>query len=73
MDWEFLQKQPPLGRLLATFVFLTSIWFAANAMGAAQGQPAHHEHAGHEGMSMPMDEPMDAAAQAKILADKKES
>src|SRR6266446_8652375 len=77
MEWEFLEKQPPLRRLLAIFAFLTSIWFAANATGTAQGQPAHHEHPEHEGMSMPMDAPMDAAAQAKlqskILADKKES
>jgi len=77
MDWEFLEKQPPLRRLLAIIALLTSIWFAATATGAAQGQPAHHEHAEHEGMSMPMDAPMDAATQvklqAKILADKKES
>jgi len=34
-----------------------------------------HDHGGHEGMSMAMDEPaqMDAAQQSKILADKKES
>jgi len=28
MDWEFLEKQPLWGRLLAIFAFLTSIWFA---------------------------------------------
>lgn len=43
----------------------------------AQQPPAEHHHAGHEGMTMPMDEPADPAAlarlQAKILADKKES
>jgi putative copper resistance protein D len=43
----------------------------------ASQQPSHPEHAGHEGMNMPMDEPADPAArakmQAKILADKKES
>jgi hypothetical protein len=45
----------------------------------AQQQPAQdqHQHQGHEGMNMPMDEPSDPAAkaklQAKILADKKES
>ena len=42
-----------------------------------QTPPAQHEHAGHEGMNMQMDEPADPAAQArlqaKILADKKES
>jgi len=44
---------------------------------AQQPPPAQHEHAGHEGMNMQMDEPADPAAQArlqaKILADKKES
>jgi hypothetical protein len=44
---------------------------------AQQPPPAQHEHAGHEGMHMQMDEPVDPAAQArlqaKILADKKES
>jgi len=45
----------------------------------AQQQPSQeqHQHVGHEGMNMPMDEPTDPAAQArlqaKILADKKES
>jgi hypothetical protein len=42
-----------------------------------QPPPSQHEHAGHEGMNMQMDEPADPAAQArmqaKILADKKES
>lgn len=41
----------------------------------SQEQPM--EHQGHEGMSMPMDQPLDAAAQArmqaKLLADKRES
>jgi len=39
-------------------------------------QSTHPDHAGHEGMAMPMDEPaqmLDAAQQAKLLADKKES
>ena len=45
----------------------------------AQQQPSHeqHQHVGHEGMNMPMDEPTDPAAQARLqaktLADKKES
>jgi len=43
----------------------------------AQEEPMHHDHAGHDGMSMPMDQPSDPAeqarVQAKILADKKES
>ncbi|HTT19534.1 MAG TPA: hypothetical protein VMG82_11335 [Candidatus Sulfotelmatobacter sp.] len=50
------------------------------ALSAAQqtspyDQSTHPDHAEHEGMAMPMDEPaqMDAAQQAKLLADKKES
>lgn len=41
----------------------------------AQNSPMHHDHGGHEGMSMAMDEPaqMDAAQKSKLLADKKES
>jgi copper resistance protein D len=43
----------------------------------SQQQPAQDQHQGHEGMNMPMDEPSDPAAQAKLqaknLADKKES
>lgn len=49
--------------------------FGLRAFG--QHPPAQHEHSGHEGMAMPMDESIDPAAQAKlqakILADKKES
>jgi copper resistance protein D len=58
--------------VLAGFMFPT---FAFQAR--AYQQPSQHEHAGHEGMSMPMDEPAGPAArarmQAKVLADKKES
>jgi len=54
---------------------LAGSFFGLRAFG--QQPPAHHEHSGHEGMAMPMDETMDPAAQAKlqakILADKKES
>jgi putative copper resistance protein D len=41
----------------------------------ALDQPMHSDATGHEGMSMPMDEPthMDAGQQSKLLADKKES
>jgi len=43
----------------------------------SQQQPMDMDHQGHEGMSMPMDQPADAAAQArleaKLLADKRES
>ena len=40
-----------------------------------QDNPMHHNHSGHEGMSMAMDEPaqLDAAQNSKLLADKKES
>ena len=40
-----------------------------------QDNPMHHDHSGHEGMSMATDEPaqMDAAQKNKLLADKKES
>ena len=42
---------------------------------SAQDRPMHSDATGHEGMSMPMDEPgqMDAARRSKLLADKKES
>ena len=41
----------------------------------AQDHSMHSDHAGHEAMSMPMDEQtqMDASHQRKLLADKKES
>ncbi|HWZ99780.1 MAG TPA: hypothetical protein VN025_18630 [Candidatus Dormibacteraeota bacterium] len=51
--------------LLAIFSLLTS----ANVL--AQESPAHHHD--HAGMSMPMDDAPDPAAQAKLLHDKKES
>ena len=40
-----------------------------------QDHPMHHDHDGHGGMSMTMDEPtqMDISQQSKLLADKKES
>lgn len=68
-------------RVFARFLLFVSLsvvpaWSFAPS-GAPAQQPAQHEHAGHEGMQMPMDEPQDPAAQArlqaKILADKKES
>ena len=43
----------------------------------SQQAPSQHEHPGHEGMTMPMDDSMDSDARArlhaKILADKRES
>jgi hypothetical protein len=63
--------------------FFRALYLAALALsllpGRAPAQDAtmHHEHAGHDGMSMPMEQQADPAAQArlqaKILADKKES
>jgi putative copper resistance protein D len=48
---------------------------AAARQAVAQELSMQSDHAGHEGMSMPMDEQpqMDAARQRKLLADKKES
>lgn len=57
------------------FAVLTLSLFPYSA--PAQEAPMHHEHSGHDGMAMPMDQPSDPIAQArlqaKILADKKES
>lgn len=54
---------------------LLVLFLSANRLVAQDS--AHQDHPGHEGMSMPMDQPGDAAAQArlraKVLADKKES
>ena len=56
-------------------LLLTVLLFSCRV--PAQEAPMHHEHSGHDGMAMPMDQPSDPAAQArlqaKILADKKES
>lgn len=60
------------GILLAA---LTALLVTGRA--SAQEPPMHHHHAGHEGMSMPMDDTSDPVAQArlqaKILGDKQES
>ena len=61
------------GMRLATAIFLLLAWFAGALGSPAQDPPMHHDHEGHEGMSMPMDQPLDPAAQAKVLADKRES
>src|SRR4030095_2590319 len=63
-------KQPSAAARLVAFIFLVLPWLAGAAGVAAQAPPMHHDH---EGMSMPMDQPLDPAARAKILADKKES
>ncbi|HWY43340.1 MAG TPA: hypothetical protein VNX66_07585 [Candidatus Sulfotelmatobacter sp.] len=53
------------------FLLLSMIFFGLpSTISFAQNPPAHHDHAG---MSMPMDDNPDPAAQAKLLADKKES
>ena len=66
-------------RITFETLFLLSLLAAPLSGLRAYGQqaPAQHEHSGHEGMNMPMDEPLDPQAQAKlqakVLADKKES
>jgi len=62
---------------LVVLLFSIVAWpFAATTMTGQEQQPMHHDHAGNQGMAMPMDEPINAAdakLEAKILADKKES
>ena len=62
-------------QLLVLILALIASLSGLNAF--SQQPPAEHEHSGHEGMTMPMDESVDPAVQArlqaKILADKKES
>lgn len=54
--------------LFASFLLILALY---PLTAASQDHPMHHDHAG---MSMPMDDkPMDPAAQATLLADKKES
>jgi putative copper resistance protein D len=59
---------------VATAVFAVLLVSSA-PKALAEDQPMHADAAGHEGMSMSMDEPaqMDASQQSKLLADKKES
>ena len=59
---------------VATAVFAVLLVSSA-ATASAGSQPMHSDPGGHEGMSMPMDEPdqMNASQQGKLLADKKES
>ena len=62
-------------QIIVLVSILSASFFGLGAFG--QQPPAQHEHSGHEGMAMPMDESMDPAAQARLqaktLADKKES
>jgi putative copper resistance protein D len=61
-------------RAVAAAVFAVLLVSSAPKVSAGS-QPVHSNAAGHEGMSMPMDEPtqVDASQQSKLLADKKES
>jgi copper resistance protein D len=63
--------------LVVILLSITTGLLTSATMLAQSGQPMHHDHAGNQGMAMPMDEPMDEAAhlrlRAKVLADKKES
>jgi hypothetical protein len=70
---EACEKRPPGGMWLAWLIFCVLTWLGGAAGVAAQDPPMQHDHTGHEGMNMPMDEPLDPAARAKILADKRES
>jgi putative copper resistance protein D len=75
------KAQEPVRRAKIGLILLISLalpgFFPGTLLHAQEPQPMHHEHAGHEGMDMQMNSPMDSAAraklEAKILADKKES
>jgi putative copper resistance protein D len=71
-----LLRRAHVGLVVILFSIVT--WpFAATTVAGQEQQPIHHNHAGDQGMAMPMDGPMDEAAHAKMeaktLADKKES
>src|SRR6476646_5442226 len=67
------RKQLPPDLRVARFVLFVLTFFAVTAVSAGQRPPVGQEHAGHEGMSMPMDSAAAAKLQEKILADKRES
>jgi putative copper resistance protein D len=60
--------------VVASFFGVLLVW-TAQQQAWAQDHVMQHDHGGHEGMSMSMDEPtqMDVAQQSRLLADKKES
>jgi hypothetical protein len=59
---------------LVVLLFSIVTWsFAAITISGQEQQPMHHDHAGNQGMAMPMDDAAIARLEAKILADKKES
>jgi len=61
-------RAPQLLSFLSPFLGLLLVLSATAGLGR-RTNPMHHDHSGHEGMSMAMDEPaqMDAAQQSKIL------
>jgi putative copper resistance protein D len=70
MDHLDGRKLPPV--FLGLPLLIASILFLGMSQPAARSQEHPMDH-GHGGMSMVMDEPMSPAAQAKLLADKRES
>ena len=73
---ELLQQLPhsPSSRLRVITLLALPIVLSLSPA-SAQDHSLHADHAGHEAMSMAMDEqaPMDASQQAELLADKRES
>jgi putative copper resistance protein D len=70
MDHLDGRKLPPV--FLGLPLLIASILFLGMSQPTARSQEHPMDH-GHGGMSMVMDEPMSPAAQAKLLADKRES
>jgi hypothetical protein len=67
----FVALNRPFNRNNVALIFLlTFLTFFVSSPARSQD---HHAHDPHAGMSMAMDEPLDPAAQAKLLADKRES
>ena len=66
-----------LRRAHVGLVVILFLIVAATTVAGREQQPIHHNHAGDQGLAMPMNGPMDEAAHAKMeaktLADKKES
>ena len=78
MEARGMERVPRARLSLVVILLLTMTGLLTPAITLAQAeQPMHHDHAGNQGMGMPMDEPMDEATrarlEAKILADKQES
>jgi hypothetical protein len=62
--------QPWKRRAALSIILLSSLTLFTYSLAFAQN---YHSHDHHAGMSMAADEPLDPAAQAKLLADKQES